>query len=108
VADAVRAGHVVQIVGVPALTALTAGIPSASAFSQPELILVGPLLAYRQCQVLAATEAAYVVIPTSVEASLASVPLCRMRLGFGDAIRFGRPVAPATDAPFTALPVRPS
>lgn len=108
VADAVRAGRLAQVVGVPALTALTTGIPSASAFSQPELILVGPLLAYRQCQVLAATEAAYVVIPTSVEASLASVPLCRMRLGFASAIRFGRPAAPATEPPFTALPVRPS
>ena len=105
-ADAIRAGSTAQIVGVPALTALATGIPSASAFAQPELATVAPFLAYRQCQVLALTSAAYVIVPTAIEPSLASVPLCRSHLRFDAAIHLGD-VAPGGGLPpFAALPRR--
>ena len=100
-------GQVTQIIGIPPLTAITTGIPSASAFSQPDQSSVAPALARAQCEVLADSDSDYVVVPSSVVPALEEQASCNV-LDFSGVVLFGTPEAPATQPPFAAIPRRPA
>jgi len=98
-------GRIAQIIGIPPLTAITTGIPSASAFSQPDQSAVAPTLARAQCEVLSETTSEYVVVLSSVVPALEGQGTCG-GLDFSRVVFFGAPEAPATQPPFAAVPRR--
>ncbi len=100
-------GRVTQIIGIPPLTAITTGIPSASAFSQPDQSSVAPALAQAQCEALGNTDSDYVVVQSSVVPALQEQAACNA-LDFSGVVLFGVPESPATQPPFAAIPRRPA
>ena len=103
---AARDGRAAQIVGIPALTEIAGGLPSASAFSQPDQVTVAPALARAQCEVLRKTDPDYVVVLSSVVPALQGQAACADSFDFGQVILFGTPEPPATQPPLAALPRR--
>jgi hypothetical protein len=102
----VRDGRAAQIVGIPALTEIAGGLPSASVFSQPDQVTVAPALARAQCEVLRQTDPDYVVVLSSVVPALQGQAACADSFDFGRVILFGTPEPPATQPPLAALPRR--
>lgn len=104
--SAAETGEVVQMLGTPSFTALTTGIPRISAFGQPAEVQTAPRLAELQCQILEASAAKYVILPSSIVPALASSTACQETLNFSSSVGFGIPSPPATEPPLTAIPIR--
>ena len=101
--SALSGGRVAQIVGVPPLTAITTGVPSASAFSQPEQSAVAPALARAQCDVLSGSEYEYVIVYSAVIPSLQAGEACE-NFDFDNVVVMSPPKG-IDEPPLTALPL---
>lgn len=107
--DAVRsataAGQVAQIIDMPALTQITTGLPSASAFSQADQVGTSPILADAQCRVMADLQTGYVVVLAGIVPALEPQGACR-DYDFDAVVLFGTPETPGAQPPFAAVPRR--